>query len=675
MTQGRRRVRTALGASATAFVLMEVLRVWLPSMTTPARTGWFGLETAVATGSVLTVVVVAVRLSPPPRVVWTVAIPVAAAARLVLPLVDGVWLLAVATVGVAAGAASLVALAGATAGAAGRSARLGVLAGTAAATAVHAATWTAGLVWPRTPGTLALTVVVAVVLLGTGLGARPGLRDAASDPTATRHAAPWLLLTAVLLLPVAVTGAPGRVAMAGDLGPLGAAGGTVAIQGLGLIAAAAAPRLGTVRAALGGAMLLLVGTAGAAPTAGWPSLAALAAAAVGLGLAFGTGAGPRPHTDHTHRRAAGLGVAGFLALTVTAAELSDASVTGADHLVPLAAAVIATLAAIATCRPAGRGEPPRPVGGAVGFAVAGWLVVSLATVAVAASPPRMPDALPPDEAGVWLPVALLPRDVPSDVPPDDADPHEPPGTADGRSPAVLPGLAMDTLRVATYGVTAGFGLDRRFGPPRQARVLDRMDPDVVVLTGVDRGSLLTGGHDVAGLLAAELDFGPPWFAPSGGARGNLLLTQHRVVEFASRTLPRRPWELRSSEFGAVLQLPSRQVAVLGTELTAASGAARLPQARAVAASVAQLRDRDLPTLVIGELNAPPDAPEIATFDSFLRDPMGPSLATSPADRPAHRLHYVLLSDELRGGVVQRPRSPAAGHLPIALQVTFARAPG
>ena len=658
---GRLRRATIAGA-LTAFLLLEALRVWLPAVLAPATGERVGLEAALAVTAVAALVVAAATTRGPAAVVWIAAVTALAAARVGLAVAHGPWLVAASTLAVGAGAAALVTLAGTLDAEAGRAGRIGVIAGVAATTAVHAATRTAGFVWPRAPLTLVVAVALAALAVALAVWVRPEPGRVPGSGAST----PWLLVGPILVLAIAVTGNPGRLTMATGWGPQAVAASVVAVQGAGVLAAVVGDRIGVGRAALAGGVLVLLGTGGAFPASRPSVVAAVLATAVGLGLLAGVEPTTHRGTPQRRRLGAAIGIAVVLAAFAAVALLAGVSLTGGEHLVALALAFLAASVAVTAARRVtptpGRGDPRRCLG---------WTTVGVTATVVAAA---VAASTPP----TWLyDAASDPRDTLFSVDPSqvEADLGEAPDVGgvppNGSAPPIdpLPGHDDAAVRVATYNVTAGFGLDRRFSPLRQARFLAPTRPDVVVLNEVDRGSLLTGGHDAFLLFAAELDLPEAHFAPAAGLRGNALLSRAPVHELSSRALPGGPRIPRRSELTAVLGLVEGEIAVVGTQLDSTAVAQRLPQARAVAATVAQLHERDLPTVLLGELNAEPDAQELATFAPLLTDPLAPSLATSPSARPELRLHYILLSPQLRGSAVQRPRSDVAGHLPLVLSVT------
>src|SRR5690349_21780718 len=99
---------------------------------------------------------------------------------------------------------------------------------------------------------------------------------------------------------------------------------------------------------------------------------------------------------------------------------------------------------------------------------------------------------------------------------------------------VRDGLDGPGLRLVTYNIRMGFGLDGTFDPGAVARAIDAERPDVVTLSEVDRAWLLNGGHDDLAVLAARL--GMRWyFAPAADSVwGDAILT--RVTPSVVRTV-------------------------------------------------------------------------------------------------------------------------------------------
>src|SRR2546423_6744794 len=95
----------------------------------------------------------------------------------------------------------------------------------------------------------------------------------------------------------------------------------------------------------------------------------------------------------------------------------------------------------------------------------------------------------------------------------------------------------------------------------------------------------------------------------------------------------------------------------------------------VAEMLAYIGDPSAPTLLFGDLNAPPDAPEIATLLQRLHDAWpassGPGL-TDPADVPLKRIDYVLISKHFRVRSASVPATLASDHRPVVIDLVLAR---
>ncbi|MDQ6690794.1 MAG: endonuclease/exonuclease/phosphatase family protein [Gemmatimonadota bacterium] len=83
----------------------------------------------------------------------------------------------------------------------------------------------------------------------------------------------------------------------------------------------------------------------------------------------------------------------------------------------------------------------------------------------------------------------------------------------------------------------------------------------------------------------------------------------------------------------------------------------------------------MPTLLLGDLNAPPDAPEIQPLLAKLRDAWpgsaGPGL-TDPADEPKKRIDYVLVSKHFSVRSESVPVTLASDHRPVVVDLLLVR---
>lgn len=614
--------------AAIAMLLVEVLRVWLPSISFGAEQVLGVLPAAGAGAGLVLLALPAVVLATGP-VNGAVGLRVGGAAlvlgRLGL-LVDAGYPLRVvsASVAVLGGVLALAALAGA---GAGRTGRTGVLFGAVLASWLQIGLGTLDLTWREGPGAavggLALALGVAVVLVGTRLPDEADPADAAW---------PWSVLgpTLVLLLVLVVT--PGRVAVAVDPAwdPRVIAAVTAAAGGLAVVSALLAP-LGPPRAVAPiGGLLVVLGTAGALPAAGVTAVAAQLVLAVGVGLSIGGTSGSSSAGTRT-RRAVAAGVGWWLAGALTVGYYADAGLrltAGADWLLLVMAVVLAAIAMVARRRVLPRtAEPLHPGLGALRMTTLTLVGALLVAVAI---PPAAPSRV---ESGA-------------------------------------PG---DPIQLVLLNVNHGWGPDGRFDPRATADALRALDPDVIVLTEVDRGWLIGGGHDLLALLGAELGLDHR-FAPSvDEVAGTALLTRYPISESLTERLPRGADRVDRSQLAAVLIVDGGQrLGIIATQLTTVDdqGVTRLPQARAVAAMAARMRERGVPVSVLGDLRVAHDSPELEAFGAAVTSALPEGTVTYPAGAPQSLPDQVLVSSDLEVLEVAIPDVRVSDHRPVAVSVVL-----
>ena len=618
------------GAALVTLVFTEVLRVWFPSVlfivgdagSTPAPLmGAFGL-------ACLAVAPLLAGLRPhlPVKTTWLGGAVLLALGRLLLLFTDGGGTqVVVTTLAVIGATVALTALAAAPVG--GQSVRLGVLFGVTAATGIHAALNTHDLVWRAGLGaTIASIVIVLALLVATQAFASE--LDAGRTSPAPGAAWPWQVIGPLLLLVGVLGGVPGRVAIATGWPDLAVALTMAGAPALAVLAALIAPRVGPTVAGAGGAALVLVGTAGSLPAAGVVAVASQIVLMVGLGAIVGSTPLTTPDVDPRRRAVAASGAIlafGVLTFAYYAAYDVPLRINNRSILL-LAAAWAACVGAAASW--AGLSTTLRPMldrrrlGRAAGALV---VITALAGVGHVGAPVAAPAVGPPDQP----------------------------------------------IRVALYNVHMGFDTRGRFSVSDIAAVLRAHSPDVVVLNEVDRGWLTTGGHDVLRLLAAELGLDYHFARGADEVWGNGLLTRFPVEEFTSERLPRGNDAMVRSQFVAILATAQdQQLAVLGTHLSHVDdqGDTRLPQARAVAANVAVLRERGLPTVVMGDLNAGRDDPELATLASLLVNTVPEGVGTFPSWDPQAQIDHILISPDLMARDLAVPQTQASDHLPVVATV-------
>jgi len=224
------------------------------------------------------------------------------------------------------------------------------------------------------------------------------------------------------------------------------------------------------------------------------------------------------------------------------------------------------------------------------------------------------------------------------------------------------------LRVMTYNIRHGRGVDGRVDLGRIADVIASYRPDVVALQEVDCGRRRSGDVDQAGALALRLGMEPvfsPCVVDDTGHYGIATLTRLPLLQQRRLELPGHEHGRRWSEpRGALLTRvvwQGGELDVMNTHLSLRPGE-RIAQAQALAAELCTTTD----VVVCGDLNCTPRSAPYQVLRRQLNELGG--RASWPARWPVLRLDHVLYRGELRvvdaGVLTSRDARRASDHLPV-----------
>ena len=236
------------------------------------------------------------------------------------------------------------------------------------------------------------------------------------------------------------------------------------------------------------------------------------------------------------------------------------------------------------------------------------------------------------------------------------------------------------LRVLVYNIHAGIGTDGVLDLERIGRVIRSSRADVVGLQEVDRHySARSEWADQGAELARQLDFHLVYGAnideePPGPGRprvqyGTAILSRYPITSSGNTPLYRSEGEEQRGLLTAVVDVPGADIEVYNTHLSATSAADRAQQTTQIRQLIGT---SGRPVVLVGDLNAPPDAPEIATLTGVLRDSWAVAGKghgyTFDSRNPVKRIDYVYTSDGLesmRSRVLTTHRA-ASDHLPVSV---------
>lgn len=517
-----------------------------------------------------------------------------------------------------------------------RAAAFGFVAGLGLDVALHGGLRTVALTWrPGSAGWLGTFVLLAVFTLGIW-----GAREIEPAPG---PALPWVVVGPVLALH-AIVGTHGRLVSVTDLSPVAV---MAVLGGAHVLAVGSVLLLRREPSRLGGAVaagLVLLGLY-ATTSAPMPFdttavvVGGQAVLTVGLGLALGTVGWAAGRRGPLGRGTAATG--GLLLMFVVV----FGYYAGYDIRLPFDATVFlwVAVAAVATVLVATRPAGPVPGGGWFGPALT--LTVAVAVLVATAA------------------VASQDRAIAA-------------ATGDGYP-----------VRVMTYNVHMGYDTAGRVSIDELAAVIRSQRPDIVGLNEVDRGWLTTGSVDVLPALADAVGL-PYVFAPAADeVWGNALLSRFPITDVRVDALPRGDTAMRRSALSAVVDVGGdRPLGVVVTHLHHVEDEPqpRLDQAARVATIAEELRASGFPVIVMGDVNAEPEAPELEPLERRFVNvtvPVGPpsghdeedaATPTFPSTDPVEAIDHIYVSELLIASHLTVPRSTASDHLSVAVTLDLQR---
>ncbi|HEY9467026.1 MAG TPA: endonuclease/exonuclease/phosphatase family protein [Vicinamibacterales bacterium] len=249
--------------------------------------------------------------------------------------------------------------------------------------------------------------------------------------------------------------------------------------------------------------------------------------------------------------------------------------------------------------------------------------------------------------------------------------------------AATPSPTRDlSMRVMTYNIAAGHG-----DLEKTRAAIAAAQPDLVALQEVDvhwdaRSNFVDQAATLGERLGMHVRFAHIYDFPgaSTGAPerkyGVALLSKYPIVGFINHPITR----LSTQQEGAPpMPMPGfleARIDVHGTWVRVFdthTDYRKDPSVRRtqVAEMLAVIGNSSMPTLLLGDLNAPPDASELQPLLARLHDAWpasaGPGL-TYPSDHPVKRIDYVLTSSHFRVRSARVPVTEASDHRPVVVDL-------
>jgi endonuclease/exonuclease/phosphatase family metal-dependent hydrolase len=256
-------------------------------------------------------------------------------------------------------------------------------------------------------------------------------------------------------------------------------------------------------------------------------------------------------------------------------------------------------------------------------------------------------------------------------------------TAAPASPAGAGTMAAERqLRVATFNIHHGVGLDGVLDLARIAATVERTGADVVGLQEVDRhwsersnfvdqATWLAEVLDMHLAFGANLDLDPP--APGAPRRqfGTAILSAYKIRAWTNTLLPRPLGGEQRGLLEGQIKVRGIPVRVFNTHLQHDSQAERLAQVGRIRQVLATANES---VVLLGDLNATPATPEIAGLTDLLVDAwvtagVGDGF-TFDAATPHARIDYVMSSGNVVARTAAVVTTDAADHLPVVADLAL-----
>jgi len=232
-----------------------------------------------------------------------------------------------------------------------------------------------------------------------------------------------------------------------------------------------------------------------------------------------------------------------------------------------------------------------------------------------------------------------------------------------------------TLRVMTYNIHVGVGMDKKLDLQRIAGVINAEHPDLVGLQEVDRGVKRTEGKDEIAELAKltamnyafahNLDY-------QGGQYGVAILSRYPIKQIDHRKYENRREAERRGMIRVEIEFAGRTINFVTTHLDYQFEDGRVFETEQMLKFLEGVKG---PLIVVGDFNDEPGGNAYKLMltrfeDAWIIAKKKEQGLSYPADQPVKRIDYIFTrrSDRLE---VKRPRivtTLASDHLPVVADI-------
>lgn len=232
------------------------------------------------------------------------------------------------------------------------------------------------------------------------------------------------------------------------------------------------------------------------------------------------------------------------------------------------------------------------------------------------------------------------------------------------------------MRVMTYNIHVGFGMDKKLDLRRISEVILNDQPDLVALQEVDRGVKRTNGVDQIAELArlTRMDYAfAPNFDFQGGKYGVAILSRYPIQAIDHRRYASKREAERRGLLRVEVIIKGRKINFVNTHLDYQFADARLFETEQLMKALGAVEET---LIVAGDFNDEPTGTSYKLMLSQFNDAWSDAMSgaggglTYPADKPVKRIDYVFVGK--RSGVSVKAAAVrstlASDHLPLVVDL-------
>jgi endonuclease/exonuclease/phosphatase family metal-dependent hydrolase len=223
----------------------------------------------------------------------------------------------------------------------------------------------------------------------------------------------------------------------------------------------------------------------------------------------------------------------------------------------------------------------------------------------------------------------------------------------------------DNITVMTYNLHNGFNTKGELDLEALADVIEESGADIVALQEISRGWLISGGVDMLSWLSQRLDM-PYVSGPTAGPLwGNAILSRYEITGYSNHELPSDGLCIERGFTVATIDVGDTELQIIATHLHHVEEDSEVRQAQV--SVILEYWDNVPNTIILGDLNAWPDSPEMEMlYQVGLTDTLAdqPEVLTFSSADLYERIDYIWLSPDIQLLECYVPFSQASDHLAV-----------